>query len=183
MAAPLLGPIDASPWLATGLVEQVLCGGENYDGARPCHHEWVKSLSDQCRAHSVQFNFIETGTVYVKDGKPYRIPDKRTQSRQAHLSGLSVPGRPIRYNLRHPAGTLFDDPIERRTGPFLPTCATCGSRPTCNGCSHCGVCSPRVEGMAEKITGKGMPGDRDELKHPPPSERGVPPCGRDVHGE
>lgn len=142
MAAPLLGPIDATPWLATGLVEQVLCGGENYDGARPCRHEWVKSLFDQCRAHSVQFNFIETGTVYVKDGKTYRIPDKRTQSRQAHLSGLSVPGRPIRYALRHPGGTLFDDPIERCTGPFLPSCSTCGSRPTCNGCSHCGACTP-----------------------------------------
>lgn len=143
MAAPLIGPIDAERWLATGLIGQVLCGGENYDGARPCRHEWVKALSDACRAHGVQFNFIETGTVYVKDGKTYRIPDKRVQSRQARLSGLSVPGRPERYALRHPEGTLFDAPVERRTGPFRETCADCGSRPTCNGCCNCGACGPR----------------------------------------
>jgi protein gp37 len=140
MAAPLLGPIDATPWLATGLVEQVLCGGENYGGARPCRHEWVQALSDQCRAHSVQFDFIETGTLYVKDGKTYRIPDKRMQSRQAFRSGLGVPGRPVRYELRHAEGSLFGGPVARRTGPFLPSCADCGSRMTCNGCSHCGAC-------------------------------------------
>ena len=141
MAAPLLGPVDAEPYLATGQIEQVLCGGENYDGARPCHHEWVAALSAQCRRHDIQFDFIETGTVYVKDGKTYHLPDKRLQSRQAHLSGLSHPGRPIRYRLRHPEPTLFDDPVLPLTGPFLPTCATCGSRPTCNGCSSCGACS------------------------------------------
>ena len=140
MAAPLLGPIDATPYLASGRIEQVLCGGENYDGARPCRHEWVQALSDQCRARDVAFDFIETGTVFVKDGRTYRIPDKREQSRQAFLSGLSVPGRPVRYRLRHPEGTLFGEPVVRRTGPFRDTCAECGSRPTCNGCSNCGAC-------------------------------------------
>ena len=141
MAAPLIGPVDAERHLATGLIEQVLCGGENYDGARPCHHEWVASLSAQCRRRDVQFDFIETGTVYVKDGKTYHLPDKRLQSRQAHRSGLSHPGRPIRYRLRHPEPTLFDDPVPRHTFPFRDTCANCGSRPTCNGCSGCGACS------------------------------------------
>ncbi len=141
MAAPLIGPVDAERHLATGLLEQVLCGGENYDGARPCHHEWVASLSEQCRRHGVEFDFIETGTVYVKDGKTYHLPDKRLQSRQAHRSGLSHPGRPIEYRLRHPESTLFADPVIRRTGPFRDTCAVCGSRPTCNGCSNCGACA------------------------------------------
>lgn len=140
MAAPLLSPLDATPWLATSLIEQVLCGGENYGGARPCRHEWVADLSDQCRRHDVQFDFIETGTVYVKDGRTYRIPDKRTQSRQAFRSGLSFPGRPVRYALRHPDPALFDAPVPRRTGPFPPSCAECGSRLTCNGCSSCGAC-------------------------------------------
>ena len=140
MAAPLLGPVDAEQHLATGQIEQVLCGGENYDGARPCRHEWVASLSAQCRRHGVQFDFIETGTVYIKDGKSYRIPDKRVQSRQAFLSGLSVPGRPVRYRLRHPEPSLFDEPVLPRTGTFRDTCADCGSRLTCNGCSGCGAC-------------------------------------------
>ncbi len=72
VAAPLIGPVDAERYLATGQFEQVLCGGENYDGARPCHYEWAKGLSDQCRRHNVTFDFIETGTVFVKDGKEYR---------------------------------------------------------------------------------------------------------------
>jgi protein gp37 len=93
MAAPFIGPLDAENYLATGLIEQVLCGGENYDGARPCHFEWVETLSFQCRAHGVTFDFIETGTVFVKDGKTYHIPDKRTQSQQAFRSGLSFEGR------------------------------------------------------------------------------------------
>ncbi|WP_374991847.1 DUF5131 family protein, partial [Acinetobacter pittii] len=70
-------------------------GGENYDGARPCHYEWVKSLSDQCRTFHVSFNFIETGTCFVKDGRIYRIHDKQVQSKQAYLSGLSFQGKPI----------------------------------------------------------------------------------------
>ncbi len=41
MAAPFIGPIDADRYLASGQIDEVLCGGENYDGARPCHYEWV----------------------------------------------------------------------------------------------------------------------------------------------
>ena len=37
-------------------------------------------------------------------------------------------------------GSLFDEPIALRTGEFRETCATCGSRLTCNGCSNCGAC-------------------------------------------
>ena len=105
-------------YLATGQFEQVLCGGENYDGARPCHYEWAKGLSDQCRRHNVTFDFIETGTVFVKDGKEYRIPDKRVQSRQAYLSGLSFQGRMPQYKLHPAEGSLFDEPIALRTGEF-----------------------------------------------------------------
>jgi protein gp37 len=140
MAAPLIGPVDAERFLATGCFEQVLCGGENYDGARPCRHEWVASLSAQCRRHGVTFDFIETGTVFVKDGKTWTIPGKRAQSRQAFLSGLSFRGREPRYLLRPAEPTLFAETVEPRRGAFLPSCAECGSRLTCNGCSGCGLC-------------------------------------------
>lgn len=71
MCAPLIGPVDLSPWLASGQIEQVICGGENYDGARPCDYRWVQDLGAQCRRAGVTFNFIETGSVFVKDGKTY----------------------------------------------------------------------------------------------------------------
>ena len=124
-------------------IEDVLCGGENYDGARPCHYEWVKSLSDQCRAYHVSFNFIETGTCFVKDGRTYRIHDKQVQSKQAYLSGLSFQGKPISYKLHLPEGNLFGNEIIKPQALFRAHCKTCGSRMTCNGCSNCGACDNR----------------------------------------
>jgi protein gp37 len=149
MCAPLLGPIQVEDYLRTGAFEVVLCGGENYDGARPCHYEWVKSLSEQCSRQGVTFNFIETGTVFVKEGRTYRIPDKRRQSEQAFRSGLSYEGRPLVFQLRRPEPGLFDIPL--RAGEaglayrphFRPQCATCGTRLTCNGCSNCGACEEK----------------------------------------
>lgn len=143
MAAPFIGPIDVSSYLATGQIEDVLCGGENYDGARPCHYEWVKSLSDQCRTFHVSFNFIETGTCFVKDGRIYRIHDKQVQSKQAYLSGLSFQGKPISYKLHLPEGNLFGNEIIKPQALFRAPCKTCGSRMTCNGCSNCGACDNR----------------------------------------
>ena len=93
MTAPLIGPVDIERYLEEGQIEQVICGGENYDGSRPCRYEWVKVLSEQCRKYDVTFNFIETGTYFIKDGKTYRIPDKKTQSRQAFRSGLNYRGK------------------------------------------------------------------------------------------
>ena len=140
IAAPYIGPVDAEEHLRTGLIEEVLCGGENYDGARPCHYEWVKLLSDQYRQYDVTFNFIETGTIFVKDGKRYRIPNKRIQSQQAFQSGLSYQGRKIPRMLRMPEGTLFGTDIISQEPFFRAHCSTCGSRMTCNGCSNYGAC-------------------------------------------
>ncbi|MCQ2202038.1 MAG: phage Gp37/Gp68 family protein [Bacteroidales bacterium] len=131
MAAPFIGEVDVEQYLATGQVEEVLCGGENYDGARPCHYEWVKKLSDQCRKYDVTFDFIETGTVFVKEGKTYRIPEKRTQSLQAYKSGLSYKGKDIDFKLTNPEPGFFD--IEAYSPFFREHCKTCGSRMTCNG--------------------------------------------------
>lgn len=138
MAAPLISGIDAGKYLATGEIEEVLCGGENYDGARVCRFEWVESLSKQCRENNVTFNFIETGTIFEKDGKTYRIPSKRTQSVQAYKSGLSYHSGKPKFNLKPLSKSLFQNEIY---SPFFRQhCSTCGSRMTCNGCSNCGNC-------------------------------------------
>lgn len=139
MAAPFIGPIKAERYLSSGEIEEVLCGGENYDGARPCHYEWVKDLSDQCGAHDVTFNFIETGTVFYKDGKRYQIPSKRVQSQQAFLSGLShYNGKPV-FDLKFPDTPLFSPEVYHPR--FRHHCSTCGYRMTCNGCSDCSNCA------------------------------------------
>jgi len=76
----------------------------------------------------------------VKDGKTYRIPDKRTQSKQAFLSGLSYQGHKVPRLLRMPEGTLFGTDVITPEAFFREHCNTCGSRMTCNGCSNCGAC-------------------------------------------
>ncbi|MGM9976930.1 MAG: DUF5131 family protein [Bulleidia sp.] len=40
------------------MIEQVICGGENYDGQRPCHYQWVCDLFEQCRSSDVTFCFF-----------------------------------------------------------------------------------------------------------------------------
>lgn len=132
MTAPLLGPVDLSRYLATGQIEQVIAGGENYDGARPCHFDWIRQLQRDCITHRVNFCFIETGTHFIKDGKSFWMPDKSLQSRMAHKSGMSVPGKPIDFILTDPLGfPLHADELHQPA--FGHPCQTCGSRPICNG--------------------------------------------------
>jgi protein gp37 len=144
MTAPLIGAIDIEQYLQLGIIEQVLCGGENYDGSRPCHYDWVKQLSEQCRKYDVSFDFIETGSVFVKDGKTYHLPDKQLQAQQAFRSGLSHLGKPMQFHLVDDWG--YEIPEENLYKPhYHPvTCRECGSRMTCNGCSNCGKCDSKA---------------------------------------
>ena len=73
MCAPYIGPVSIQKYLPAGQIEQVLCDGENYGGARPCHYEWVKLLRDECEAYNVTFVFCGTGRRFVKDGKLYKL--------------------------------------------------------------------------------------------------------------
>jgi protein gp37 len=55
MCAPFLGPISISKCLSFGVIEQVICGGENYGGTRYCNFEWVKQLHSECVLTNVTF--------------------------------------------------------------------------------------------------------------------------------
>ena len=139
MCAPFIGEVSIDRYLADGQIEQVICGGENYDGARPCDFDWVKSLRAECAAHDVTFVFIETGTVFVKDGKTYRMPSKRVQAQMAHKSRMYFKGKNIEWRLRDTFGSLLDE-SELYALEYREHCYTCGSKPICNGCSECGKC-------------------------------------------
>lgn len=90
MIAPFIGKVDLETYLAAGQLETVFADGENYDGARPLHYEWVKLLYEQCRKYDVPFSFFGTGNVFIKDGKKYYIC-KAYQHVQALRSGLQYP--------------------------------------------------------------------------------------------
>ncbi len=120
MVAPFLGAVDLTRYLASGQLETVFADGENYDGKRPLHYEWVKHLYDQCVQFGVPFSFFGTGNVFVKDGRAYSIC-KAYQHVQALRSGLQYPA------------VEKDVPIQKR-------CAACRRRNACNGCRWCGKC-------------------------------------------
>ena len=139
MCAPFIGGVTIEKYLPSGQIEQVLCDGENYGGSRPCHYEWVKRLSDECRRYNVTFVFCGTGRRFVKDGRLYSIEDSRVQTEQAFRSGLSFSGRPIDFKLTN----IFGDPIpesELYKPYYGEKCRTCSMKLSCNGCSKCGKC-------------------------------------------
>ncbi len=140
MVAPFVGPVSIAKYLQKGFIEQVIAGGENYDGSRPLKYEWVKNLYAECIAANVKFAFIETGTYFEKDGKTYRIESKFKQSQQAYKSGLQYLGKPIKFHLKPLQNSLFENENLIYRPCFRKQCETCGSRLICNGCSDCGNC-------------------------------------------
>ncbi len=140
MCAPFIGEVSIEKYLSDGQIEQVICGGENYDGARPCNFDWVKNLRSECVLHNVTFCFIETGTVFIKDGKRYHIPKKTVQAEMAHKSGMYFKGKPIEWKLTDRMGLPI--PEKELYVPYYgKNCSKCGSKPICNGCSECGKCN------------------------------------------
>lgn len=135
MCAPFIGPVSLKKYLKSGQIEQVLADGENYDGARPCHYEWVRDLRDECERANVTFVFCGTGRCFVKGGKTYHL-EGGLQSQQAHKSGLTFIGKKADYFLVDERGVI----AEAYQPYFRERCSTCGMRPICNGCSNCGKC-------------------------------------------
>jgi protein gp37 len=142
MCAPFIGPVSIKKYLPAGQIEQVICGGENYDGARPCNFDWVKALQAECVAANITFCFIETGTEFIKDGRRYHIPKKMVQSEMAWKSNINHIGKPIEFKLENEYGPI---PKENLYVPhYRENCRQCGSKLICNGCSDCGKCSEKL---------------------------------------
>lgn len=120
MIAPFIGPVNIKKYLETGQISQVLADGENYEGARPLHYEWIKDLYDQCKDTNTPLAFLGTGNYFIKNGKTYSIP-KAYQRTEAIRSGLQWP--PVDTNI----------PIQKK-------CNSCLRNDTCNGCKWCGRC-------------------------------------------
>lgn len=121
MATPLLSAMCIEPYISAGGIDYVIAGGENYDGARPCRYEWVKSLYDQCVKCNVRFEFYETGYKFIKDNKLYTIP-RLLQREQALKSGLTYPKELAE------AVTIREK------------CRSCRKRYVCKGCRGCAEC-------------------------------------------
>ncbi len=141
IVAPFIGPVSIKKYLDMHFIEQVVAGGENYNGARPLHYDWVKQLYQECVDANVRFCFMETGTHFIKDNKLYTLSSKRTQSVMAFKSGLQWKGKPLHFNLVTPQMNLFHTSIPLYEKQWSEPCQTCGARLICNGCQKCEKCS------------------------------------------
>ena len=138
LVAPFIGEVSIDKYLKTGLIEEVSCGGENYDGARPLYYEWVKKLSDECKSNDVSFSFFETGTVFIKDGRKMVVPNKIEQMKNAFKLNLNYESSKKQvFNITIPQTSLFNIQPEKF---FREQCNYCSLRKRCAGCSNCGEC-------------------------------------------
>lgn len=96
IAAPLLEKINLKEYLDPKLIKEVSVGGESGKYARPLDYDWVLSLHDQSREAGISFNFHQTGSYLIKDGRRYFIP-RPLQHEQAKKAGLNT----IRHNLNN----------------------------------------------------------------------------------
>lgn len=120
MCAPMLERITLDSYLKTGNIEIVLVDGENYEGNRPLHYDWVKSLYEECVSNHVKFDFVGTGNLFVKDGKQYHIP-------KAYQKVMALK-------------SMLQNPITYHEVKVQPRCRNCKRKDSCNGCCWCGKC-------------------------------------------
>ena len=95
---PMLEAIWIEPYLESGQIEQVICGGESGESARLCDFAWILSTRQQCINYNVSLHFKQTGAIFKKENKIYRI-DRTYQMTQAQKAGIDykfqkkAPGR------------------------------------------------------------------------------------------
>lgn len=90
IAEPLLGPLDLEKYLAFGLFEKLVTGGESGENARVCDYAWILKLREECIKYQVAFWFKQTGKYFRKEGKTYNIQrkDQHSQAKRAALNYL-----------------------------------------------------------------------------------------------
>lgn len=136
MVAPLIGPISISKYLKTEKIENVWCGGENYEGARPLKYSWVKNLSEECKQCDVTFAFYETGNIFIDQNGVRKFIKKTDQKKAAYLCDLNFEStKKQKFNIKNFQSSLFDVPKF-----FHENCQYCVKRKFCAGCKSCGKC-------------------------------------------
>ena len=86
-ASPLLEDIDFSPYLKTNKIDLVSVGGESYKNARICDFNWIKHIKETCAKYNVEFDFHQTGSNFLMNGKIYKI--KHSKEYEQAKKGLA----------------------------------------------------------------------------------------------
>ena len=83
---PLLEKVNIEKYLDD--IELVLVGGEQDYNARVLDYDWVLDIRKQCIKHNVNFEFRQSGTYTIKDGKTYEI-ETYNLTKQARLANIN----------------------------------------------------------------------------------------------
>lgn len=146
LIAPFIGEISLAKYLSAGVIENVWCGGENYDGARPLYYSWVEKIANECKAADVTFSFFETGNVFIKNGRRVYFENKTEQMKYAFMQNLNYEStRPQVFNIEKSKcqQDLFGN-TEAPSKFFQPHCNYCSQKKYCSGCSNCGKCKGKA---------------------------------------
>lgn len=86
--APMLEKMDISKYLGSDIYEVNVSGesGSN-PGVRTLNYDWVLDIRNQCIKANVNFGFHQTGALFIKDGKEYRI-ERKYQIEQAKKANI-----------------------------------------------------------------------------------------------
>lgn len=93
-AQPLLESINIEAYLDD--IELVVVGGESDYNARILNYDWVLDIRKQCIEKSVNFEFRQCGTHFIKDGKQYTLETRKLCS-QAKLANINYYIKKINY--------------------------------------------------------------------------------------
>ena len=68
-------------------IDIISVGGESGYKARVCDYKWVLSLRKQAYDSGIKFLFHQTGAMFLKDNKLYKIPKnlQRIQAKKANI--------------------------------------------------------------------------------------------------
>ena len=90
IVAPMIEQINLEKYLNPELIEEVSVGGESGKYARPLDFDWVLNLRQQCVNAGVPFNFHQTGSYLIKEGRRFHIPREHQHS-QARKANVDYP--------------------------------------------------------------------------------------------
>lgn len=106
---PLLGPVDVSRYLETG-INWVIVGGESGQKARKCDMRWIADIIDQCAAAGVPCFVKQLGAVVFHDGRFRDWGAKRPED--------PVPGGWLRFLKDAKGGDMAEWPESFRVREF-----------------------------------------------------------------
>jgi protein gp37 len=87
LVSPILERVDLGRYLAGGGIDLVSVGGESYENARLCDFEWVKFIKRTCDRYGTAFDFHQTGSNFLMNGRRYKIQhrDEYAQAKKGML--------------------------------------------------------------------------------------------------